>query len=93
MAMSLGATAQTTQAVTGETIKKPAAKKVETKKKVEAKKPMPKKIVASKKPPIPPKVTVYKNDPNAPILRDKDGNVIPTNPSAYDVSSAIGKKK
>ena len=30
--------------------------------------------------------------PQLPQLRDKDGNVIPTDPNAYDVSSATGKK-
>ena len=91
MAVSLGATAQT---VTDEPVKKPVAKKVEAKK-VETKKPAPKKKEAAQKPPAPPsapKVTVYKNSPNPPTLRDKDGNIIPTNPDAYDVSSAMGKK-
>ena len=96
VALSFGASAQ---AVTDapptktEPPKKAAAKKVEPKK-TEAKKPAPaKKPAAPKKPPTPPKTTVYKNDPNAPILRDKQGNVIPTDPNAYDVSSAVGPKK
>jgi hypothetical protein len=39
-----------------------------------------------------PNVKVYKaNDPNAPKVRDKDGKVIPTNPDAYDISSALKK--
>lgn len=97
LALSIGASAQT---VTDEPVKKPVAKKIETKKiearKVEAKRPAPKKKEAVQKTPAPPsapKVTVYKNSPNPPVLRDKDGNIIPTNPDAYDVSSAMGKKK
>jgi hypothetical protein len=39
-----------------------------------------------------PNVTVLKSGQRTPILRDKDGNVIPTSPDAYDVSSATGKK-
>ena len=74
------------QTVTEEPAKKPVAKKVE------AKKPAPPKKVVAKKSPESKKVTVYKNDPNAPVIRDKDGNAVPTNPGAYDVSSAIGKK-
>jgi hypothetical protein len=40
-----------------------------------------------------PNVTVFRNGERPPILRDKDGNVIPTSPDAFDVSSATGKKK
>ena len=88
MAVSLGATAQT---ITDESVKAPVVKKqVEPKKKVEAKKPAPKKKEAAK---AKPEVRVYTNSANPPILRDKGGNIIPTNPDAYDVSSAIGKKK
>ena len=82
MAASLGASAQT---VTDEPAKKPAAKKADVKKAPPRKKEVVKKAT--------PEVKVYRNSANPPILRDKDGNVIPTNPSAYDVSSAIGKKK
>ena len=53
---------------------------------------------APKKPAAPlvtttdPNVRVYKaGDPNAPKVRDKDGNLIPTSPDAYDVSSALKK--
>jgi len=35
--------------------------------------------------------TVAQVRPDAPKLRDKDGNVIPTNPDAYDISSAQKK--
>jgi hypothetical protein len=95
------------QTVTDESAQKPVPKKVEPKK-AEAKKTEPKKVeptkkAAPKKPDAPKKpaapakpsgpTTVYMNDPRAPILRDKDGNPIPTNPNAYDVSSAAGKKK
>ena len=88
------------QAVTDDSATKPAAKKAESKKaepkKVEAKKPTPpKKPVAPKRAQPPTKVPetrVYRNDPNAPVLYDKQGNAIPTNPNAYDVSSAVGKK-
>jgi hypothetical protein len=39
-----------------------------------------------------PNVRIYKaGSPDAPKLRDKDGNVIPTNPDAYDISSAQKK--
>jgi hypothetical protein len=41
-----------------------------------------------------PNITVLKSGQRSPVtLRDKDGNVIPTSPDAYDVSSAMGKKK
>ena len=83
LTLSPGVLAQT---VTNEPVKKPAAKKVVPKKTPPAKKETAQKAVA------PPKVTVYKNDPKAPIIRDKQGNVVPTNPEAYDVSSAVGKK-
>ena len=89
MSLSLCATAQTT--ATEEPAKKPVAKKVEPRKGDPKKTAPPKKVVA-KKPAEPKKVTVYKNDPNAPVIRDTQGNAIPTNPEAYDVSSAVGKK-
>ena len=74
--------------------KKPAPRKpAEPSKTAAPRKPAPpKKPAAPKKPAEPPKTTVYKNDPKAPVLHDKQGNVIPTNPEAYDVSSAVGKK-
>ena len=83
VALSPGALAQ---AVTDEPVKKPVTKKV-----VPTKAPAAKKETAQKAV-VPLKVTVYKNDPKAPIIRDKQGNVVPTNPEAYDVSSAVGKK-
>ena len=83
VALSPGALAQ---AVTDEPVKKPVTKKVVPKKTPPAKKETAQKAVA------PSKVTVYKNDPKAPVIRDKQGNVVPTNPEAYDVSSAVGKK-
>ncbi|MEP7067758.1 MAG: hypothetical protein ABI789_00900 [Usitatibacter sp.] len=86
VALSPGALAQ---AVTDEPVKKPVTKKVVPKKTGAAKKPAPKKAEAPKKAA---ETRVYQNDPNAPKLYDKQGNVIPTNPNAYDVSSAIGKK-
>jgi hypothetical protein len=98
MAMSQGAAAQT---IADEPGKAPAAnssepKKVEPKK-IEAKKPAPPKKPAAPKGPkpvkAPPAPKVYRNSASTTPLRDKDGNVIPTNPDAYDVSSATGKKK
>ena len=39
-----------------------------------------------------PNVRVYKaGDPKVPVVRDRDGKAIPTNPEAYDVSSATKK--
>lgn len=39
-----------------------------------------------------PNVRVYKaGDPKMPVVRDRDGKAIPTNPDAYDVSSATKK--
>ena len=89
MSLSLAAAAQT--APTEEPATKPATKKVEPKKTT----PPPKKVATKKatppaKPAAPTKV--YVNDPKAPTLLDKSGNPIPTNPNAYDVSSATGKK-
>jgi len=80
--------------------KKVEPKKTETKK-TEPKKAEPKKTDAKKAAPkkadLPrtaaPEVRVYKNSADAPVLRDKSGNVIPTDPNAYDISSATGKKK
>jgi glucose/arabinose dehydrogenase len=79
--------------------KAPAKKKAEPKK-ADPKKEAPKKVAAKpadKKaavPPLPQNITVLKNSKTTPLtLRDKDGNIIPTNPDAYDVSSATGKKK
>ena len=86
LTLSPGVLAQT---VTNEPVKKPAAKKVVPKKPAAAKKPAPKKAEPAK---MAPETRVYRNDPNAPTLYDKQGSVIPTNPNAYDVSSAIGKK-
>jgi hypothetical protein len=65
------------------------------KKKTETKKAAPKKAAAKPaQPPANPNVTVLKSSQKTPLtLRDKDGNVIPTHPDAYDVSSATGKKK
>jgi hypothetical protein len=92
VALSLGAMAQTAPPVTDDAATKPVAKKPLAKKAPPKKAPA-KKQEAAKKPAAAPTVTVYKNDPNAPIVRDKQGNIIPTNPEAYDVSSAVGKKK
>jgi hypothetical protein len=80
-----------------------AAKKVEPpktnatvkKKYVAQKKPPASKAAPAKSPPTSanPNVTVLKSGQRSPVtLRDKDGNVIPTSPDAYDVSSATGKK-
>jgi hypothetical protein len=58
---------------------KPAAKPA-------AKTASPSKVQATKN------VTVYTNTP-PPAIKDKDGRVIPATPDAYDVSSALPKKK
>jgi outer membrane biosynthesis protein TonB len=74
--------------------KKPAPKKAEPKKPEPAKKPQPPKKPAAAPAPVSndPNVKVYKaGAKDVPKLRDKDGNVIPTNPDAYDVSSATKK--
>ena len=73
------------------------AKKATPPKKAAQKKPRPAKAQAPKKAADPvatgnPNVRIYKaGDPGAPTLRDKEGKVIPTNPDAYDVSSATKK--
>lgn len=78
------------QAVTDEPVKKPVTKKVVPKKSAPPKKPAaPKKAEAPTSAPV---GRVYTNDPRAPTLYDKQGSAIPTNPNAYDVSSAVGKK-
>ena len=41
---------------------------------------------------VSPNVTIYRDAKDAPVARDKQGNVIPTSPDAYDVSSAVKKK-
>lgn len=64
--------------------KKPPAKKAEPAKKAAA--------PAKQTEPAKPKSGVYKaGDPNTPKLYDKDGKAIPTDPAAYDVSSATKK--
>ena len=74
--------------------KKPAPKKPTPKKPAPPKKPVANPAPKKPAPPAAPNVTVYKSSQNMPpTLRDKDGNLIPTNPDAYDVSSATGKKK
>jgi len=83
--------------------KKAEAKKAEPKKaepkKAEPKKAAPKKSAPAKapakKPPqqVAPGVTRYSDPKDVPVMRDAQGNVIPSSPDAYDVSSATGKKK
>jgi hypothetical protein len=69
----------------GRSTKKPAPKKPAAPKKPSA----PKKPVAKAPPAGPPNVTVYKSSQQMPpTLRDNQGNLIPTSPDAYDVSSA-----
>lgn len=41
---------------------------------------------------VSPNVTIYRDAKDLPVARDKQGNVIPTSPDAYDVSSAVKKK-
>jgi hypothetical protein len=65
-----------------------------------AKPPAPKKATVPAKAPAKPAATsndpnvrIFRaGDPDAPKVRDRDGKVIPTNPDAYDVSSAVKKK-
>jgi outer membrane biosynthesis protein TonB len=74
--------------------KKPAPKKVEPKKPEPPKKAQPPQKPAAAPAPVSndPNVKVYKaGAKDIPKVRDKDGNVIPTNPDAYDVSSATKK--
>jgi outer membrane biosynthesis protein TonB len=76
-----------------EAAKKPGApKKPEPAKKPEAaKKPEPAKQSELPKS-TDPNVRYFRaGDKDAPKLRDKDGNVIPMSPDAYDVSSALKK--
>ena len=42
---------------------------------------------------IEPALTRYFSIKDVPEIRDADGNVIPTSPDAYDVSSATGERK
>ena len=79
--------------------KKDIAKKDEAKKSA-AKKPPPKPAAAKKpepaKKPTPPKKPIEIKTLNTDkplVLRDKDGNVIPTSPDAYNVDSALPPKK
>ncbi len=75
-------------------VKKAPAKKPAPKKPAAPKKPVAKPAPAKPAPPAAPNVTVYKSSQHVPpTLRDKEGNLIPTDPNAYDVSSATGKKK
>ncbi|MDQ3027059.1 MAG: hypothetical protein M3R58_11235 [Pseudomonadota bacterium] len=74
------------------------AKKAEARRKTEAaKKAEAAKASAAKRDAAPvmtgtPNVRVYKaGDPKVPVVRDRDGKAIPTNPDAYDVSSATKK--
>jgi histone H1/5 len=69
--------------------KKPAAKKPPAKPAV-AKKPAPAKTAA---PPQKPVEIRTMNTDKPLVLRDKDGNIIPTSPDAYNVDSALPPKK
>jgi hypothetical protein len=72
--------------------KKPAPRKTEPKKTAPKKAEPPKKAATPAPVSTDPNVKVFKaGSKDAPILRDKQGNVIPTNPDAYDVSSATKK--
>ena len=75
--------------------KKADAKKAasSTKKKSPRKKNEPTKAAPAKPEHVAPGVTRYSNARDVPVLRDSYGNVIPTSPDAYDVSSATGGKK
>ena len=99
MCVSLAVSAQT---IPPEPMKPAAAKDA---KKDEAKKPVakkpPPKPAAPKKPepakaPAPAKKPIEIKTMNTDkplVLRDKDGNVIPTSPDAYNVDSALPPKK
>lgn len=67
------------------------AKKAPPKKKKSAAKPAPKtpQKIKGKEQVLGP--GTYTTGPA--VIRDKDGNVIPTNPDAYNVDSAVKKKK
>ena|SRR5689334_11530041 len=103
LAAAQGAPQTTTDSAKASPATKAEPKKAEPKKtptkKTEPKKTEPKKADA-KKPPQPPKketvapgITRYSNPKDVPVMRDSQGNVIPTSPDAYDVSSATGGKK
>ena len=104
LAFALASAVAVAQGTTPTAEEKKAAEKKAAEKKAADKKAPPKKSATpakapAKKPADPtkaaanPNVKVYKaNDPNAPKVKDKDGNVIPTNPDAYDISSAVKKK-
>ena len=92
-ALSLGAVAQGAPDA-GEAAAKPLPKAAP--KKAPAKKHAPKQAAKPAKPEakeIAPGLTRYKNAKDAPTIRDAQGNINPTSPEAYDVSSAMGKKK
>ncbi len=69
--------------------KKPVAKKPPAKP-AAPKKPEPAKAAAPSKKPMEIKTM---NTDKPLVLRDKDGNVIPTSPDAYNVDSALAPKK
>jgi hypothetical protein len=76
------------------TPRKPAAKKPTAAKTAAKPQPAPPKTPAMTPGISPnPDFTVYKAGQSPPNLQGKDGKVIPSNPDAYDVSSATGKKK
>ena len=84
-------------AVSKDAPKKTAApKKDVATKEATAKKPAPKvmppKDTTPSKTAVSKNVTIYKNTPPPP-LKGKDGKDIPTSPDAYDVSSAVPRKK
>ena len=99
MILGLGLAAAAAWAQVASEPSKPAPAKTDEVKKAPApKKAQPKKAQPKKAstPPAPvskdPNVKVFKaGSKDAPKLRDKDGNVIPTSPDAYDVSSATRK--
>ena len=59
--------------------------------KMPPKKADPKKVDKGRTQQVNPNVTIYRDAKDAPVMRDKQGNVIPTDPNAYDVSSAVKK--
>ncbi len=93
-ALSLGAAAQAVPEADKAAAKKPGPKAAPAKAPAK-KKPAAKSAKPARRPgkEVAPGVTRYDNAKDAPVIRDAHGNVIPTSPEAYDVSSATGKKK
>ncbi len=99
-ALSLGVAAQAASEADEASAKKAPRAAAGTPSEAAAKKPAPKKAApkaaakpAKKGKEVAPGVTRSENAKDVPVIRDAQGNPIPTWPEAYDVSSAMGKKK